>query len=203
MSENATSELLSAFKDQVGQRPSTDMPAYNIPVETLLEVMEHLKSAKGFDLLMDITAADWNEQRPRFTVFYHLFSSQHYQYIRLACDCPDDEAPSVPSLTPLWPGANWHERETYDMFGITFEGHPDLKRILMWEGYPYYPLRKEFPLAGLDTDLPEEDIAEITGTTVKPAPMMGGPFYSSTGKPMSKMEPRAADQSWEEKSAKP
>jgi hypothetical protein len=60
----------------------------------------------------------------------------------------------APSVVSLWPGANWHERECYDMFGIKFEGHPDLRRILMWDGYPYHPLRKEFPLAGIETELP-------------------------------------------------
>jgi len=109
----------------------------------------------------------------------------------------------MPSATRLWAGANWHEREAYDMFGITFTGHPDLRRILMWDGYPYFPLRKEFPLAGLDTALPDLAVAAETGATVKPAPYMGGPFVAATGGTMDAAEPRAKDQSWTEGREKP
>ena len=103
----------------------------------------------------------------------------------------------------LYPAANWHERETYDLMGIHYEGHPDLRRILMWDDYPYHPLRKDFPLAGIETPLPADDVAEVTGTSVKPAPMMGGPFVSSAGGPMSQIEPQARDESWNEQNEKP
>ena len=107
-------------------------------------------------------------------------------------------------MVSLWPGANWHEREAYDMFGITFEGHPDLRRILMWDGYPYHPLRKEFPLAGIETALPDSEIAEETKAKVIAAPMMGGPFVASAGEMnLTDAEPRAKDESWSERSAKP
>jgi len=109
----------------------------------------------------------------------------------------------MPSATGLWPGANWHEREAYDMFGIGFEGHPDLRRILMWDGYPYFPLRKDFPLAGLETALPDSAVAEETGAKVMPAPYMGGPFVAAAGRPMDEAEPRAKDQSWSEQQEKP
>ena len=89
------------------------------------------------------------------------------------------------------------------MFGIKFEGHPDLRRILMWDEYPYFPLRKEFPLAGIDTPLPAADAAEVTEASVEPAPMMGGPFVSSGDGVMSSSEPRALDESWTEESEKP
>ena len=84
------------------------------------------------------------------------------------------------------------------MFGFKFENHPNLKRILMWDEYPYYPLRKEFPLAGIDTPLPAADVVEATNASVEPAPMMGGPFVSSGDGPMSEAEPRAKDESWTE-----
>ena len=109
----------------------------------------------------------------------------------------------MPSISEIYPAANWHERETYDMFGIDFLGHPDLRRILMWDDYPYFPLRKEFPLAGIDTPLPADDVAEVTQASVEPAPMMGGPFVSSGDGPMSDSEPRARDESWTEESEKP
>ena len=66
------------------------------------------------------------------------------------CACPDNQSPSIPSVSSVFPAANWHERETFDMFGIKFSDHPNLKRILMWDDYPYFPLRKEFPLAGIE-----------------------------------------------------
>ena len=88
-------------------------------------------------------------------------------------------------MTPVWRAANWHEREIYDMMGIRFSGHPDLRRILMWEGYPYYPLRKDFPLAGKATDLPEVAFS-------RPAPLEGGPFVTTAGEEhREQREPRA------------
>ena len=83
-----------------------------------------------------------------------------------------DPGLKVDSVTGIWPGAEWMEREAYDMFGLRFTGHPDLRRILMWEGYPYFPLRKEFPLEGRPSDMP--DIAFSSA-----APMEGGPFVTS------------------------
>jgi NADH-quinone oxidoreductase subunit C len=120
------------------------------------------------------------------------------RYLRVATPCAGDAEPVCPSVAALWPAADWHERETYDMFGIRFDGHPDLRRILMWDSYPYHPLRKEFPLAGIDTELPAPDVVERTGVSVQPAPMMGGPFHAPQTGAMSDREPRAADQSWTE-----
>ena len=113
--------------------------------------------------------------------------------------------PLLPHFQHVYPAANWHERETFDMFGIHFSNHPNLKRILMWDEYPYYPLRKEFPLAGIDTPLPAADVVEVTQASVEPAPMMGGPFVSSNSNsgPISNSEPRAKDESWTERKEKP
>lgn len=187
-------------------RPSADHPAFTVPVAEIPAVLRALRDERAFTLLMDVTAIDWAEgASPRFTVVYHLMApTAPGRYIRIAANCASDTEPTAPSVVPLWAGANWHERECYDMFGIKFEGHPDLRRILMWEGYPYHPLRKEFPLAGIETDLPVEDIAEETGTKVVAAPMQGGPFVAAPGEiNMAEAEPRAKDETWSDRRAKP
>ncbi|MCL6714325.1 NADH-quinone oxidoreductase subunit C [Pseudomonas sp. R2.Fl] len=97
---------------------------------------------------------DW-EQRPRgagperrFAVVLHLLSYQHNQRLRVRCFAPNDDLPVVASVTDLWPGANWFEREAFDLYGIVFEGHPDLRRILTDYGFVGHPFRKDFPLTG-------------------------------------------------------
>jgi len=204
-SVDAITSLKSAFPS-VTDRLSSDCPAVNVPTGELISVLKSLRDELAFDLLSDVTAIDWAEgASPRFTAVYHLYSTTSRAAIRVATSCTGgDAAPKVPSVVPLWPGANWHEREAYDMFGITFEGHPDLRRILMWDGYPYHPLRKEFPLAGIETVLPDSEIAEETKAKVIAAPMMGGPFVTSAGEMnLTDAEPRAKDESWSERSAKP
>ncbi len=188
----------------VSPRASLDCPAFNVPPGEILAVLRHLRDAQGYDFLMDLTAVDWTaEKSPRFTVVWHLYSGTKHTYVRLAAGCADTAAPTMPSTTGLWPVADWLEREVYDMFGIRFDGHPDLRRILMWDGYPYFPLRKEFPLAGLPADLPDAAIAAETKTGVIPAPMAGGPFVATPGQPMGEAEPRAKDEAWNEHREKP
>jgi NADH-quinone oxidoreductase subunit C len=89
------------------------------------------------------------------------------------------------------------------MFGIRFDGHPDMRRILMWDEYPHFPLRKDFPLAGIETELPDDEVAAETKEKVRPAPMAGGPFVAPQESHMSQREPRARDESWNEKKPKP
>ena len=206
MPADATIALKETFP-QVTDRPSADHPAVNVPLGELVAVLKYLRDEFAFDLLMDVTAIDWAEgASPRFTLVYHLLSTTRTgTYIRVAANCAGTDAePTAPSVVSLWPGANWHERECFDMFGIRFEGHPDLRRILMWDGYPYFPLRKEFPLAGIETDLPGADIAEETGTRVIAAPMAGGPFVASPGEVnLTEAEPRAKDESWSDRRAQP
>jgi NADH-quinone oxidoreductase subunit C len=203
-----SAETVAAIKakfPQVTDRPSLDHPAVNAPASEAAGVLKALRDEFAYDLLSDVTAIDWSQgANPRFTVVYHLFSTSTHGYFRVAADCPQNAEPEVPSVTTLWPAANWHEREVYDMFGIKFAGHPDLRRILMWDGYPHFPLRKEFPLAGIETPLPDPDVAAETGATVKPAPMAGGPFVASPGEiNLSEAEPRAKDESWTERRQKP
>lgn len=188
-------------------RPSADGSAFNIPAAEVLALLAHLRDECGFDLLSDLTAIDWAPgASPRFTVVYHLLATARAEYVRIAADCPDNTEPAMPTATGLWPGADWHERECFDLLGVKFTGHPDLRRILMWEGYPYHPLRKEFPLAGLPTELPDDEIAEVSGVQVQPAPMAGGPFVAQPDGSVTVSAgrgPRALDQAWNEKKEKP
>lgn len=200
-------DLSSAVSQQFPSatpRASADCPAFNVGASDVLAVLQWLRDNRGYDFLMDVTAIDWSaEVAPRFTVVWHLYSSTKHVYVRLAANCPVDAEPAMPTATGLWAGADWHERETYDMFGIKFTGHPDLRRILMWDAYPYFPLRKEFPLAGLPTEMSDADINAEIGVGVISAPMAGGPFVATPGEPMSEAEPRAKDEAWNEKREKP
>jgi NADH-quinone oxidoreductase subunit C len=175
-----------------------DMPTYRVAGGDLLATVRFLRDEQGFDLLADLCGLELQGRPVRFGVVIHLLSTTHKEYVRLHVDAVGDRVPSVSSLHP---GANWHEREAYDMFGIVFEGHPDPRRILMWDSYPYHPLRKDFPLAGIEVPFPAADVAEVTGQKVEPAPMMGGPFVSQGGK-LSEGEPSALDQSWTEEKPK-
>jgi NADH-quinone oxidoreductase subunit C len=204
----APSDALGALKTQfprVTDRPSADHPAIDVPPEECLAVLRRLRDVDGYDFLVDVTAVDQGEDAsPRFTLVYHLLSTTALGYIRVATVCADNDEPLAASATGLWPAADWHEREVFDMFGIRFSGHSDLRRILMWDGYPYHPLRKEFPLAGIETALPDLEVVAATGTKVIAAPMAGGPFVSSAGEiNLTEAEPRAKDESWNEASAKP
>jgi NADH-quinone oxidoreductase subunit C len=201
---DATTALKARFS-RATDRASLDHPALDVPAGDVVEALGVLKGELGFDHLADLTAVDWAAgATPRFTVVYNLFSTRDHRYFRLAAHCPDDEAPAMPTVTGLWPGANWHEREVFDMFGIRFTGHPDLRRILMWDGYPHHPLRKEFPLAGIDAPLSDPEVTAETHVSAKPAPMAGGPFVASSGQVnLGAAEPSARDESWNEKNEKP
>ena len=114
--------------------------------EHMTEVATFLRDADGlkYDFLVSAVGVDYLPKSPRFAVAYHLYSMLYNRNLRLKVRAEDGE--SVPSLTPVWPTANWQEREVYDMFGIEFDNHPDLRRILMpvdWDGYPQ---RKDYPL---------------------------------------------------------
>jgi len=201
MAESDLAQLTERFSF-LTERASSDHLALNCPADKLVELCAALRDDFGYDLLLDVTGVDWDVQSPRFTGMYHFLSTTRHNYLRVAADCVGDINPTLPSITSLFAAANWHERETYDLMGITYEGHPNLRRILMWDSYPYHPLRKDFPLAGIEVPLPAADVAETTGVSVLPAPMMGGPFTSSGDGPMSQTEPRAKDESWTEKKEK-
>jgi NADH-quinone oxidoreductase subunit C len=101
----------------------------------------------AFRYMSDVTAVDRFPIEPRFELNYHLLSISHRQVLRLRVRLPG-ASPVVDSVVTVWPTANWHERETYDLFGIRFEGHPDLRRLLMPDGWEGYPLRKDYPVTG-------------------------------------------------------
>lgn len=204
----APAELIASLQAKFPQatlRASSDHPAINVPAADAVTVLKLLRDEFVYDMLVDVTAIDWAEgTSPRFTVVWHLLATTQGAYLRVAADCVNDAEPAMATVTSLWGSADWHERETYDLLGITFTGHPDLRRILMWDGYPYHPLRKDFPLAGIETELPDLEVAEETKAKVLAAPMMGGPFVASSGElNLTEAEPRAKDESWNERSAKP
>ncbi len=101
--------------------------------------------AMGFNFLMDLTAVDYPQDEQRFEVVYHFYSLEHNHRVRIKARVAESD-PTIASLTDLWPGANWYEREVWDMFGVKFEGHPNLKRILMYEEFIGHPLRKDYPI---------------------------------------------------------
>jgi NADH-quinone oxidoreductase subunit C len=123
--------------------------------EHLVKVCAYLQKNLRYTFLSSVTAVDWLERLPRYDVVYHLLSIPHQCELRLKVRVGQrgEEHPSVPTVISVWPAANWYEREVYDLFGITFAGHPDLRRILMPIDWTTYPLRKDYPLTGFD--LPE------------------------------------------------
>jgi len=150
---------------------------------TINAVCAFAKRELAFDYLVDVSSVDNYGDDPRWTVVYELYGHGHRCHLRLKTDV-SEEASELPTVTDVWRTADWHEREIYDMMGIRFRGHPDLRRILMWEGYPYFPLRKDFPLAGKPSEIPEVAFT-------KPAPLEGGPFVTiAGGKDTVAREPR-------------
>lgn len=141
--------------------------------ERIAEVCAFAKTSLGFDYLVDLSSVDNYGDDPRFTIVYELSSMAHRCHLRLKTDVSEEKS-ELPTVTSVWRTANWHEREVYDMMGIRFRGHPDLRRILMWDGYPFYPLRKDFPLAGKPSEMPDVGFSER-------APMEGGPFVTIAG----------------------
>lgn len=125
-----------------------------VSAESFLEVMNTLHGEKqlSFDMLADIVGIDWMPRTPRFDLVYILLSTQDFTRLLVRLEVGEDE--DVPSMTGIWQSANWAEREVFDLLGINFSNHPDLRRILTWENFEGHPLRKDFPLEGKDFDKP-------------------------------------------------
>jgi NADH-quinone oxidoreductase subunit C len=126
-----------------------------VPKESIVEVCRFLKEEDElkFDLLADLCGIDMYTPVKRFGVIYNLYSLKNKHRIRLKTFVEEEE-PKLPTVTSVWGTADWHERETFDMFGILFEGHPDLRRVYMPEEFEYHPLRKDFPLMGVPGSIP-------------------------------------------------
>ena len=186
---NAT-ELANQLREKFGELVSApaefrgEVSVKIADAERIVEVCSFAKKDLGFDYLVDVSSVDNYGEDPRWTVVYHVYGIAHRCYLRLSTSVSEEKS-EMPTVTTVWRTADWHEREIYDMMGVRFRGHPDLRRIIMWEGYPYFPLRKDFPLGGKPTELP--DIA-----FTKVAPIEGGPFVTApAGKDAIEREPRA------------
>jgi len=136
------------------------------------EIMAFLRDEQGYDYLIDISSVDNLGEDPRFEMVYELYSLGSGRHDHLRVKFSVKEGDKVESISDLWPTAEWHEREVWDMMGIEFSGLSDHRRILMWEGYPYFPLRKDFPLAGRPSERPDVAFTDR-------APLEGGPFVTS------------------------
>ena len=184
-----TADLAQQIKDEFGKLISEpvefrrELTLNLTDADKIVEVCEFAKRELGFDYLIDISTLDHYGDDPRFSVVYELYGIKHRQHLRLKTTVSEEQG-EVPSVCKVWRTAEWHEREAYDMMGVKFANHPNLKRILMWEGYPYFPLRKDFPLEGKPTDVPGVAFTNI-------APMAGGPFVTvAGGKDSTSREPR-------------
>jgi len=176
--------LKSALGDKItGSGEFRAEHTLNVRLDALHELLAKCKAELGYALLLDISSLDHFGDNPRFEMVYELATVDDSKHLRVKAAVSEEE--QVPSVTDLWAGAEWHEREVWDMMGIAFSNHPDLRRILMWEGYPYHPLRKDFPLAGRPSDMPDVAFS-------KPAPLEGGPFVTCAGgEDTVRREPRA------------
>jgi NADH-quinone oxidoreductase subunit C len=143
----------------------------------LTEIAEFLRDDRelAFDMPIDCTAVDWlNKREPRFEVVYHLYSTKRHHRLRLKVRIPEAE-PSCPSLTLTWRGMDWHEREAWDLYGIRFVGHPNLKRILLYEEFVGHPLRKDYPIDKRQPLIEMRKVAQVPTQKAPPAELLNKP----------------------------
>jgi NADH-quinone oxidoreductase subunit C len=140
----ARGSLGDAVQDVIEDRGETTIV---VDAAKIADICRYFRDTDGleYNFLSDITAVDYYPQEPRFAVCYHIYSMIYNRRLRLKVSLPGDD-PKIPTITTVWPAAGFQEREGYDMMGIIFEGHPDLRRILMPEDWEGYPLRKDYPL---------------------------------------------------------
>jgi len=154
----APERLQAAFPDAVHGFSADGIPFILVRPERIVETVQRCRDELGYARWIDLTAVDDPEVEPRFELQYLLYSMSEHRWIRLKTQT-DDHAPTV---TGVFPGANWYEREVFDLFGVTFDGHPDLTRIMMPDGWQGYPLRRDYPIGGEPVDFTVT--REIMGT---------------------------------------
>jgi len=183
--EDAVKKLREAFPDSIHEETQfRGETSLRIAKSSLRDICFHARDRMGFDYLVDVSSVDHFGQEPRYEMVYELYSLRNEFHLRLKTEVSEDDN-TAPTVSDIWPTADWHEREVYDLMGIRFIDHPDLRRILMWEGYPYHPLRKDFPLEGKTTEMAGVAFSE-------PAPLAGGPFVTiPTDGTTQVREPRA------------
>ena len=142
--------LNARFPGSIEVVPAVDHAAVRIDRDNLRAVMEWLRDEQGYELLLDVCAVDWFHARPRFEVVYHVHNPTRKERLRVKVPLGQNE--EIESMTALWPGANWPEREAFDLMGITFRNHPDLTRIYMPDDWEGHPLRRDYPVAGPRVD---------------------------------------------------
>lgn len=171
--------------------------SFDCPPSELLKTAKILRDEFECQTLCDIASVDYGAKlsNDRFGAVYHFYSHTKKKYVRIVSVCESVSEPKLPSLCSVYKGADWHEREAFDMMGIVFENHPSLRRILMWDDYGWNPLRKDFPLAGKEAPLPPTFSGNEGVVKIVPAPEEGGPFHSpSCGVNFSsEKEPRSMD----------
>ena len=162
MSKAVIGALLERFPDavyDVYEGVGGDDCAF-VKKERIAEVCRYLRETERFDLSPYITAVDYLGTEPRFEVVYNLYSTAHNHRIRLRVKVPEGDL-EVPSVTPVWRGADWFERYCLDMYGIRFPGHPDPRRLFLYDEFVGHPLRKDYPLRGRQPLVPEREIKDI------------------------------------------
>jgi len=144
----APERFTEAFPDAVHGVSADGIPHILVRPENLVETIRRCRDELGYGRWIDMTAVDEPEVEPRFELQYMLYSMSEHRWVRLKTQT-DDRAPSV---TGVFPGANWYEREVYDLFGVEFDGHPELTRLMMPEGWHGHPLRRDYPIGGEPVD---------------------------------------------------
>ena len=141
-------KLHEKFEDRIEVVPSPlDMDSVKVKREDIVDVCRFLREEEelDYDLMRDLTCVDYIHEKPRFEIVYHLYSIYHGHEIRLKVRL-EEQDPTIDTVIPVWVGADWFEREVYDLYGVTFNGHPDLRRILLYPEFVGHPLRKDYPI---------------------------------------------------------